>query len=254
MEYTVKALAELSGVTPRTLRWYDREGLLKPCRVNAAGYRIYGPGEVDRLQQILCYRELGLALSAIRTALDDPHFDRKAALQSHLAALEERRARLDALILTVKNTIGETEGGPVMSDKEKFEGFKREVLAENEARYGTEIREKYGEEAVDASNQRFSNLTREAHQRMTAMEAELQTRLEAAVRAGTAPDGAEGAAIAALHRDWLSFTWSSYTPEAHAGLGQLYVSDARFTAHYDKAVPGCARFLCDAIAAYVTTL
>ena len=71
MEYTIKQLADLSGVTPRTLRWYDREGLLRPGRVTEAGYRIYGPKEVDRLQEILFYRELGFSLADIRRLLDD---------------------------------------------------------------------------------------------------------------------------------------------------------------------------------------
>lgn len=254
MEYTVKALAELAGVTPRTLRWYDREGLLKPGRITGAGYRMYGPAEVERLQQILFYRELGLELSAIRTALDDPHFDRQAALQSHLAALEERRTRLNALILTVSKTIDELKGGPKMSDKERFEGFKREALAEHEARYGGEIREKYGEEAVEGSRRLFTDMTQEQYARMTAIGEELQSRLEAAVLAKLDPAGGEGLAIAALHREWISFTWPSYSPEAHAGLGELYVEDGRFTAHYDKAVPGCAQFLCDAVSAYTKTL
>ena len=101
MEYTVKALADLAGVTPRTLRWYDRIGLLKPLRTTEAGYRLYGPAQLDRLQDILFYRELGLDLASIRTILDDPAFDRQAALQSHLAELEARRARRAALLLTV---------------------------------------------------------------------------------------------------------------------------------------------------------
>ena len=79
MEYTVKALADLAGVTPRTLRWYDRIGLLKPLRTTEAGYRLYGPAQLDRLQDILFYRELGLDLASIRTILDDPAFDRQAA-------------------------------------------------------------------------------------------------------------------------------------------------------------------------------
>lgn len=87
MEYTIKQLADLSGVTPRTLRWYDREGLLRPGRATEAGYRIYGPKEVDRLQEILFYRELGFSLADIRRLLDDPAYDRQAALQSHLAEL-----------------------------------------------------------------------------------------------------------------------------------------------------------------------
>ena len=105
MEYTIKQLADLSGVTPRTLRWYDREGLLRPGRVTEAGYRIYGPKEVDRLQEILFYRELGFSLADIRRLLNDPAYDRQAALQSHLAEMEARRARLEWLILTVQKTI-----------------------------------------------------------------------------------------------------------------------------------------------------
>lgn len=91
MEYTVKALADLAGVTPRTLRWYDRIGLLKPLRTTEAGYRLYGPAQLDRLQDILFYRELGLDLASIRTILDDPGlWSGQAALQSHLAELEAR--------------------------------------------------------------------------------------------------------------------------------------------------------------------
>ena len=121
MEYTIKQLSDLAGVTPRTLRWYDSQGLLKPGRVTEAGYRLYGPAEVDRLQQILFYRALDLPLAEIRTLLERPDFDRQAALQSHLAALEARRAQLDALILTVKQTL---KGADTMSDAEKFECFK----------------------------------------------------------------------------------------------------------------------------------
>ena len=117
MEYTVKALADLSGVTARTLRWYDQKGLLKPLRVSDAGYRIYGPEQVDRLQLILFYRALGLELSAIRSILDDPGFDRLAALQSHLAELVGRREQLEKLILTVRKTIEEAKGGTAMSDQ-----------------------------------------------------------------------------------------------------------------------------------------
>lgn len=251
MEYTIKALADLAGVTTRALRWYDKEGLLKPCRATEAGYRLYGPGEVDRLQQILFYRELGLELGEIRRILDDPGFDRKAALQSHLGALEERRTRLDSLILTVQNTL---KGGHNMSDKEKFEGFQEKALRENEEKYGTEIRQKYGEDTIKKSNKMFQNLTEEQFAEMNAIAEEIQTRLEQAVTAGLDPAGEEGLALGALHRKWLDFTWPSYSPEAHRGLGEMYVADERFTAHYDGKTPGCAAFLRDAIAAYAKML
>ena len=252
MEYTIKALADLAGLTTRTLRWYDKEGLLKPCRATESGYRLYGPREVDRLQQILFYRELGLELGHIRRVLDDPCFDARGALQSHLAALTERRDRLDALILTVQNTLNK-EGRP-MSDKEKFEGFKEKALRENEEKYGEEIRAKYGEDTVKKSNKMFQNLTEAQFEEMNAIAGEIQSRLERAAAAQLPPEGEEGLAIAALLRRWLTFTWPSYSPEAHAGLGEMYVADDRFTVYYDGKMPGCALFLRDAIAHYTKTL
>ena len=250
MEYTVKALAGLAGITPRTLRWYDRKGLLKPCRTTEAGYRIYGPGEVDRLQSILFYRELGLSLEAIRTLMDAPDFDRAAALQSHLAELESRRARLDALILTVQRTIDEAKGGTKMSDKEKFEAFKRRTVEANEARYGKEVREKYGDEEAGRANAALLALTQEEYAQWKALGDEILAALPRAVRTGEDPAGREGRRIAGLHRRWLSYSWEAYTPQAHRGLGELYTADARFTAYYDREAPGCAAFLRDAIRAY----
>lgn len=250
MEYTVKQLAELSGVTPRTLRWYDQTELLKPGRTTGAGYRLYGTAEVDRLQQILFYRELGLELSEIRSILDDPGFNRQAALQSHLSALNKRREQLDALILTVTKTIESEKGERIMTDQEKFENFQQEKIAENEKAYGSEIRQKYGDEAVDASNKRFAGLTQEQYANMEALGADILRRLEGAVQAGEDPAGAMGREIAALHREWLSYTWPGYSPEAHRGLAESYVADPRFTAYYDKNTSGCAAFLRDAVAGY----
>lgn len=250
MEYTVKALAKLAGVTPRTLRWYDREGLLKPLRITEAGYRIYGPKQVDRLQLILFYRALGLELSAIRSMLDDPRFDRLTALQSHLAELEARRARLDELILTVRKTIAEATGGTPMTDQEKFEAFKRRVVAANEEAYGREIRAKYGDAEADRANACVLALTQEEYNQWKALGGEIHSALVAAVQAGADPAGPEGQHIAALHRRWLSYSWEAYTPQAHAGLAELYISDPRFTAYYDWEIPGCAAFLRDAVIAY----
>ena len=250
MEYTVKALAELAGVTPRTLRWYDQTGLLKPLRTTEAGYRLYGPKQLDRLQDILFYRELGLDLASIRTILDDPAFDRQAALQSHLTELKDRRARLDELILTVQRTIDNIKGGTKMTDQEKFEAFKRNAVAAMEAAHGAESRQKYGDAEVDRANACVLALTQEEYTAWKALGDEILQALTAAVQAGTAPAGPEGQRIAQLHRRWLSYSWEAYTPQAHAGLAELYVSDPRFTAFYDREVSGCAAFLRDAVRAY----
>ncbi len=252
MEYTIHKLARLAGVSTRTLRYYDQKGLLTPARVTDAGYRIYGTAEVDRLQQILFYRELGMPLGDITRVLQDPGFDPDDALRGHLAALEERRARLDVLILTVQKTIERKERSESMSDREKFEGFKKKALEENEQNYGREIRERYGAETVEASYRKFSGMSRDQYDEMTAIGEEIMQRLEAAVRAGLNPTEEEGQAIAGLHKRWLSFTWASYSAEAHRGLAEMYVADERFTAYYDAGIPGCAVFLRDAISAYAS--
>ncbi len=251
MEYTVQKLARLAGVSPRTLRFYDQSGLLRPARINSSGYRIYGPAEVSRLQQILCYRELGMGLEEIGKTLTSKDFDELTALAAHLRALEERQAQTARLIETVKKTIEEKKGGAPMTDKEKFEGFKAKLIEENEAKYGKEVREKYGEDTVNASNARMMNLSQEEYDRMQALAGEIGTRLEAAVKNGEDPAGEVGKEIAELHKKWLGYTWGQYSPEAHRGLGDMYVADERFTAYYDKNQPGCAAFLRDAIHAWM---
>lgn len=251
VQYTVKQLAELAGISARTLRYYHQIGLLSPECFSEAGYRLYGPAQVDRLQQILFYRELGLALEEIASLLDDPDFDRLQALQSHLAALRWQRERLDSLILTVEKTIQHETGGTAMTDIEKFEGFKRQLIQQNEELYGPEIRAKYGNQEIDRSNVRILSLTREEYDAWNALGAEILTGLEQAVRAHADPGGEVGKRLAELHRRWLSYAWVKYSPAAHKGLAQMYVCDERFTAYYDRNVPGCAAFLRDAILAHI---
>ena len=251
MEYSIQELSRLSGVTTRTLRWYDQIGLLQPSRVAESGYRYYGPAEVDRLQDILFYRALGVELARIRECLDDPAFDRLAALQSHLTALEAERARLDALIQSVRDTIRCEERKDTMSDEQKFEALKQQILTRHEQVYGKEAREKYGDDMVDAAQGAIRDLTVEQYRELTQLGQEIQTRLEAAVRAGLSPESEAGQEVAALHRRWLTVTGNPYDPAKHRGIAALYVQDPRFTAYYDKAVPGCARFLCEAVACWV---
>ena len=251
MEYSIQALSRLSGVTTRTLRWYDQIGLLKPSRVAESGYRYYGRAEVDRLQDILYYRALGVELARIKKCLDDPSFDRLAALRNHLAALEAEQERLEQLIRSVKDTIGAEERNEIMSDERKFEAFKQQAVARNEEAYGAEIRAKYGDKEVDEANAAVMNLTQVQYQEWTDLGKEIQERLEAAVRVGLSPESEEGKEIAALHRRWLTLTGDRYDPARHRGIVELYIMDQRFTAYYDKHLPGCARFLRDAVVHWV---
>ena len=250
MEYTIQQLAKLTGLTARTLRWYDQIGLLKPSRTAPSGCRCYGPAEVDRLQEILYYRALGVRLASIRECLDAPDFDRLDALRGHLAALESRREELDRLIGSVQRSIQAEERKIEMKDTEKFEALKQQALAENEQAYGQEARQRYGEEAVNQSNAAFAAMTPAQYQEWQALDEELRRRLEEAVKAGLSPESEEGRALAQLHRRWLSFT-IPYDPAKHRGIAELYLLDERFTAYYDRSLPGCARFLRDAVMHWV---
>lgn len=249
MEYTVQKLSKLAGVSTRTLRYYDEIGILKPARINSSGYRIYGPKEVDTLQQILFYKELGVNLESIKEIINAPSFDGTMALKEHHEKLLEKREQLDMLIANVEKTIALTEGRIKMSDIEKFEGFKQKQIDENEKKYGKEIREKYGDEAVNKSNNKLKNMTKEEYDKITALGNEVIETLDAAFKAGD-PAGELAQKAADLHRQWLSFYWDSYSKEAHAGIAQMYVNDERFTEYYDKKQPGTAEFLKEAIMIY----
>jgi DNA-binding transcriptional MerR regulator len=249
MEYTVQKLAQMAGVSSRTLRYYDEIGILKPARTNSSGYRIYGQQEVDRLQQILFYRELGISLDQIKEIISAPAFDAADALKEHREKLLEKRKQLDLLITNVEKTIASAEGRTTMSDKEKFEGFKKKMIEDNEEQYGKEIREKYGDDTVDKSNAKLMNMTQEEHEAVTKLAEEVNTALAEAMQTGD-PAGELAQKAADLHKQWITFYWSEYSKEAHAGLAEMYVADERFKAYYDKIRPGAAEFLRDAINIY----
>ena len=224
MEYTVKQLAGLAGVSVRTLHYYDEIGLLPPARVTQAGYRLYGPAQVDALQSILFYR----------------------------AALLARRDALDSLLSTLDKTIEREKGGVSMQDTEKFACFKQALVQKNEAQYGAEARKAYGEEAVDAANARLMGLSEGQFAQMQAAEQKLFGLLREAVSQNAAPGGSMGRQAAQLHKEWLCFTWPHYSAAAHKGLARLYLQDERFTAYYDSAAgAGAAQFLCSAVEANV---
>jgi DNA-binding transcriptional MerR regulator len=249
MEYTVQKLGKLAGISTRTLRYYDEIGILKPARINSSGYRIYGQAEVDRLQQVLFYRELGVSLDSIKNIVTKPSFDGAIALKEHREKLLEKREQLDLLIATVDKTIAATEGRMEMSNKEKFEGFKQKMIDDNESKYGEEIRKKYGNDTIDKSNAKLKNMTEEQYEAVTNLEQQVKETLAQAFATGD-PAGELAQKSADLHKQWLTFYWTSYSKEAHAGLVQMYVDDDRFKAYYDENQPGTAEFLRDAIRVY----
>lgn len=252
MEYTIQKLAHLAGVSTRTLRYYDEVGILKPARINSSGYRIYSQKEVDRLQQILFYRALEVGIDEIKQLLLNPSYDELDALNDHYQKLLEKRAQIDLLIHNVQSTIAMKKGEKPMTNKEKFQGLKQQLIKENEQKYGKEIREKYGDEKINRSNKQFSNLSEEEFNQMNELGQQILEKLAIAMKTNN-PQGELAQEVAKLHHQWLGYTWPSYSREAHAGLAQMYVSDERFTAYYDDAVEtGATQFLCDAILYYTS--
>lgn len=249
MEYTVQKLAGLAGISTRTLRYYDEIGILKPARINSSGYRIYGQKEVDLLQQIMFYREMGVNLDTVKDIITNASFDETAALTYHLDHLLAQKQQIELLIANVRRTIDYKKGIINMSNKEKFEGFKQKLVDDNEKKYGKEIREKYGDDQINKSNQKLLNMTKEQYERFEKLGQEVLDTLEEAFKTGD-PAGELAQKCADLHKQWLTYTWSSYSKEAHAGVAQMYVDDERFTAYYDKKQPGLAKFLRDAVLIY----
>ena len=134
-----------------------------------------------------------------------------------------------------------------MSDKEKFKAFKKGIVDENEAQYGKEAREKYGDAQVDSANANIMGLKEHEFARWSELDKDILAKLEQAVTEGFSPEGEVGKELTALHLEWLSFTIKNCSPAQQRGIAQLYVCDERFTAYYDKKVPGCAAFLTAAV-------
>ena len=249
MEYTISKLAKLAGVSTRTLRYYDGYGLITPARMSSNGYRIYCQEEIDRLQQILFYRELGMPLEEISKIMSSKDFDGTAALQEHHAALLQKREQLNLLIANVEKTIRAAEGETIMSDQEKFSGFVQKLVNDNERHYGGEIRAMYGDEAINQSNAKVNGMTKEQYDEVERLSAEVNETLRAAFDQGD-PAGELAQKVCQLHKEWLCCFWDKYSKEAHIGIAQMYVDDPRFTAYYDKIAIGCASFLRDAVLVY----
>ena len=246
--YTIGELADLAGVTRKTLRHYDKIGLLEPQTLSEAGYRLYGQAEVDLLQQILFFKEMGITLADIRSLVHSPDYQVVATLNAHLTYLSKERRRIDRLIETVQTTIKAQRGEIIMLNEEKFEAFKQQLIDENEAKFGAEVRAKYGDDQMDEATKRLMGIDHETWGSIEMLTVALHEHLAEATAIGdtTSPLAKE---VFELHQEWLQFyvPENNYSLEMHRNLGEMYVADERFTAHYDAVAPGAAVFLRDVI-------
>ena len=241
--YTVGRVADLSGVTIRTLHHYDEVGLLSPGGRSAAGYRIYEDPDLERLQRILFYRELGFTLDEISTIVDDPHTDALGHLRRQRGLLNERIERLSAMVDAIDYEMETRTMDIPLTPEERLEVF-GEFRPED---YAEEAERRWDEtEAYKESQRRVSNYNKKDWQRLKAEEEEVRARLAAALDAGLAPDSEEAMAAAEAYRQHISRWFYECNYEVHRSLTEMYVSDERFRSNYDSQTPGLAAFIRDA--------
>lgn len=242
--FTVKQLAKLAGVTPRTLHHYDEIGLLKPSRVGDNGYRYYGDESVLRLQQILFYRELDIPLEDIKKIMGRRDFDVLGALYSHKDALQKQVTRLNRLIHTVDNTIQHLKGNTTMSDKAYFEGFSEE----EQEKYAAEAEQLYDAESVRESNRKWKSYSAAKKEAIMAEGKAIYTDMIAVM-----PKGAASKDVQAIVERWRKHLEYFWTPklEQLLALANGYSDDPRFKANFDKMHPQLAEFFGEAVKVYV---
>ncbi|MFD3929012.1 MerR family transcriptional regulator [Streptomyces sp. NPDC058614] len=246
MSYPVGQVAGFAGVTVRTLHHYDEIGLLAPSGRSHAGHRRYSDADLDRLQQILFYRELGFPLDEVAALLDDPEADPRAHLRRQHELLTARIEKLQEMAAAVEHAMEARRMGINLTPEEKFEVFgdkDPEAHAEEaERRWG-------GTEAYAESQRRAARYTKDDWKRMQAEVASWGERYDALMEAGEPPTGERAMDMAEEHRQHITKWFYACSYEIHQGLGDMYVSDERFKEFYDSMRPGLAEHLRDAIGA-----
>lgn len=244
MKLRVKEVSKLAGVSIRTLHHYDEIGLLRPETVSEAGYRLYADGDLERLQQILFFRELGFSLREIGRMLDHPEFDRLEALALQRKMLQEKMEHTRRMIANIDRSLLHAKGEIEMTNEQRFEG----IDFTNDP-YEQEARERWGDAAIDESKRKLASRTATPE-----LQAELQQEWDRRMQALAEARYEDPASPKAqeLIGDWYAFlgNFGTYSYEAFAGLGQMYVQDERFTQNIDKYGEGLAKFMSEAMGVF----
>lgn len=237
----IKEVADLVGISVRTLHHYHEIGLLVPERITDSGYRIYSDNNLEKLQQIMFFKELGFPLKKIKKIMGSPTFNQQEALELHYKMLLGKRDQLDKMIDTVEKTIRHTKGEIQMSNKEKFAGFD---FSQNP--YEEEARKKWGDQAVDQANKKIKGFSKFDEDSFNQIYRDLANirHLEP-----TSTEAQEKI------NEWYIYLnkFGHYSLDAFKNLGQMYIDDERFTKNIDQFGEGLAAFMRDAMAIYADT-
>lgn len=244
--YTVGQVARMAHVTVRTLHHYDEIGLLVPSERSEAGYRIYGSDDLERLNEILLFRELGLPLEEIGGLLGAPAAARLDALLTHRIRLEKRVERTRAVIRALDRRLAAVKEGRRMEETTMFEGF----ADFDHAQHAEEAEERWGDtEAFEESTRRTKGYSEAQWAQLKAEGEEIEARWAGLLEAGDAPDHVDAMDVAERARLHIDRWFYPCSHEMHAGLAETYETDPRFTAHYERMAEGLAAFVAAAIRA-----
>lgn len=243
----ISEAARLAGVSARTLRYYETMGLLVPARTDA-GYRVYREKDLKRLAQILAMKSCGLPLATIRRLLSEKNAPLQRVLQDHLKQLEAQGRSLEDAVSRTKAALCTLERIDAMKPNEAFESMKAQGIKDFEATYGQEARDRYGDDAIDASNARMMALTKDQWDAKELLEESIKVQLRVAMATGD-PASDASAELARMHEKWISIHWGpGYAEDAYLGLVHGYLADPRFVRYYDSAAgEGATEFLASAV-------
>ncbi|MFE4671991.1 MerR family transcriptional regulator [Streptomyces sp. NPDC056723] len=246
MSYSVGQVAGFAGVTVRTLHHYDEIGLLAPVGRSHAGHRRYSDADLDRLQQILFYRELGFPLDEVAALLDDPEADPRAHLRRQYELLTARIGKLQKMAAAVQTAMEARKMGINLTPEEKFEVFGDH----DPERYADEVQERWGHtEAYAESQRKAASYTKEDWLRIKEANDDWMRRLIAVMDSGEEPGSGAAMDLAEEHRQQICRFHYECTYEIQTALGEMFVADERYRRNLDKGREGVAAFLREAILA-----
>ena len=237
---SISQAANLSGVSVRTLQYYDQIGLLKPAAVSESGYRLYTQANLQKLQQILFFRELKFPLKDIIKILNQPDFDYQKALMEQRKLLILQKERLERLIQLTEQ--GWNEKGELNMN---FSAFDKSTIEQ----YQKEAKERFGKtDAWKESQEKTKGRSKEEWNLVLGEMQEMLKQISALV--GTDPAGEEAQQLVEEWRQHITKNYYTCTPEILQGLGQMYCADVRFLANIDRYQVGTAQFFAKAIEVY----
>lgn len=236
MKMQIKEFAELTGVSVRTLHYYDEIGLLKPSEVDAQnGYRFYDEKSLERMRVILFYRELDFSLKTIAKILSSPDYDKQKALSRQRKLLLSKKERLEQLIAAIDSV---EKGEGFMKTNNDYKALKN--------KYAEEVKQRWGNTgAYKESQQRNTDFSKSAALLDAVFEkfAELN-------RSGISPNDEPAKIQVEKLQQCITDNFYTCTNEILAGLGQMYVADERFKTNIDKHGEGTAEYISECIKSY----